>query len=113
MDGRPVIGGDELKELAGRVTCEEAAHLLWTGHLPSASEADALSREFVALRSIPEGTKTVVCEAAKRKAAPIDTLRMACSTLSLDIGNPSDISQATDVSTAKVSAQEYFPLHRT
>ncbi len=102
QNGVLIIGGYELKELAGRVTFEEAAHLLWTGHLPSASEADALSREIVALRSIPESTMTVVCEAAKRRAAPIDTLRMACSTLSLDVGNPSNISQANDVSTAKL-----------
>lgn len=102
QNGLLVIGGYELEALAGKVTFEEAAHLLWTGHLPSATEADALSREIAALRSIPESTMTVVREAAKRRAPPIDTLRMACSTLSLDLGNPGDISRATDLSTARL-----------
>jgi len=33
--GRLIIGGYELGELAGRVSFEEAAHLLWRGALPS------------------------------------------------------------------------------
>ena len=44
----------------------------------------------------------VVCEAAKRSALPIDTLRMACSTLSLDVGGASDISHVAGLSTAKM-----------
>ena len=102
QNGVLIIGGYEFRELAGRVPFEQAAHLLWTGHLPSASEADALSRETAALRSIPETTMAVVCEAAKRGALPIDTLRMACSTLSLDVGGASDISYAAGLSTAKM-----------
>ena len=101
QNGVLIIGGYELEALAGQVRFEEAAHLLWTGHLPGASETEALSREMVALRSIPESTMTIVCEAAKRGAPPIDTLRMACATLSLDSGNPGDISEANDVSIAK------------
>src|SRR5687767_3777745 len=91
-NGVLIIGGYELKQLAGNVTFEEAAHLLWKGHLPSPSEADVLSREMAALRSIPESTMTVVREAAKRGALPSDTLRMACSTLSLEGRGGSDIS---------------------
>jgi citrate synthase len=102
QNGVLIIGGYELKQLAGSVTFEEAAHLLWKGHLPSPSEADVLSREMAALRSIPESTMTVVREAAKRGTLPIDTLRMACSMLSLDAGHASDISHAADVSTAKM-----------
>ena len=34
--GELIIGGYVLKELAGRVSFEEAAHLLWVGTLPAA-----------------------------------------------------------------------------
>lgn len=102
QNGVLIVGGYELRELAGAVTFEEAAHLLWTGHLPSTSEAEALSREIGALRSIPDSSMAIVCEAAKRGASPIDTLRMACSTLSLDLGDPNNISQANDVATSKL-----------
>src|SRR5512144_1168818 len=102
QNGVLIIGGYELEELAGRVTFEEAAHLLWTGHLPTPAEAEALSLEMAALRSLPKSTMAVVCEAAKRGAPPIDALRTACSTLSLDLGSASDISYDFDVSTAKM-----------
>jgi citrate synthase len=102
QNGVLIIGGYKLEELAGRVTFEEAAHLLWTGHLPTTAEAEALSLELATLRILPEPTMALVCEAAKRGAPPIDTLRMACSTLSLDLRSPSDISHATDLSGAKM-----------
>ena len=102
QNGVLIIGGYELEELAGRITFEEAAHLLWTGHLPTPAEAEALSREMTALRSLPESTLGVVCDAAKRGAPPIDALRTACSTLSLDLGSMSDLSQDADVSAAKM-----------
>jgi citrate synthase len=102
QNGILIIGGYELKELVGAVTFEEAAHLLWTGHLPDPSEADALRREIAALRPIPERIMAVVCEAAKQGVLPIDTLRMACSMLSQEVGYVSDISHVVDVSTAKM-----------
>jgi len=43
-----------------------------------------------------------VSEAAWRGAPPIDALRMACATLSLDLANPDDISRAADLSNAKM-----------
>ena len=102
QNGILIIGGYELTELAGSVTFEEAAHLLWTGQLPNASEADVLRREIAALRSIPDSIMRVVCECAKQGAPPIDTLRMACSMLSLEHGHATDISDVADVATAKM-----------
>ena len=95
-----VIGGYALEDLAGRVTFEEAAHLLWTGHLPTSAELEVLSGELARLRALPERTMTLVCEAAGRGAPPIDALRMACATLSLDLRGPSDISRDADLSGA-------------
>ncbi len=100
LAGELVIGGYELKELAGRVTFEEAAHLLWRGALPGPDELEGLRREMAALRAIPEQTMRVVRAAAK--APPVDALRMACATLSLDLADPDAISPAADLDAAKL-----------
>ena len=102
QNGILIIGGYELKELAGKVGFVEAAHLLWTGRLPDRSEAETLTREIAALRSIPESAMTVVRDAARRGASPIDTLRMTCSTLSLDLADPNGISRDADLLAAKM-----------
>jgi citrate synthase len=103
QNGVLVIGGYELKQLAGKVTFEEAAHLLWTGHLPTRSEAEKLSREMAPLRPIPKSAMAIVCEAAKQGAPPIDAMRMACSALSLDVhGGPNNISPDADIWNAKM-----------
>ncbi|HTR97041.1 MAG TPA: citrate synthase/methylcitrate synthase [Candidatus Acidoferrales bacterium] len=101
QNGVLIIGGYELKELAGHVGFEDAAHLLWTGHLPTPGERAALAREMAPLRGIPATTMAVVREAAKRKAPPIDALRMACATLSLDSDRPADISPEADLASAR------------
>lgn len=102
LNGVLIIGGYELKELAGKVTFEEAAYLLWKGNLPNADDARTLTQEIAALRVVPEAAMNVVREAAGKKAPPIDALRMACATLSLDLASPSDISPAADYANAKM-----------
>ena len=81
QNGVLIIGGYELKELAGKVTFEEASYLLWKGTLPNAEELATLTREIAGMRAIPEATMTILREAAKRGAPPIDALRMGCATL--------------------------------
>src|SRR5216117_246814 len=98
--GELIIGGYQLKELAGRVTFEEAAHLLWRGALPSRDELATLRNEIAGLRALPAETLHVVRAAGK--APPIDALRMACATMSLDLKQPDDISPAADMQAAKV-----------
>lgn len=102
QNGVLIIGGYELKELAGKVSFEEAAHLLWKGKLPTPEEHKALSAAMAALRPLPEATMSIVREAARKKAPPIDALRMASATLSLDLDKPSDISPEADFSNAKM-----------
>lgn len=98
--GQLIIGGYELNELAGRVSFEEAAHLLWCGALPNKVELGALREDMAALRALPPETMHMLKAAAK--APPIDALRMACATLSLDLPNPDDISPAADMQAAKL-----------
>jgi len=100
LAGELIIGGYELKELAGRVTFEEAAHLLWRGSLPSRDELAMLRREMAVQRKLPAATLAVIRAAAS--APPIDALRMAASTLSLDVADPNDISPAADLAQAKM-----------
>src|SRR5881409_952060 len=90
--GRLIIGGYELGELAGRVSFEEAAHVLWRGALPARDELATLRGEIAERRALPDETLRVVRAAAK--TPPIDALRMACATLSLDLPNPDDIAPA-------------------
>src|SRR5262245_274061 len=52
QNGVLIIGGYELKELAGKVTFEEAAHLLWKGRLPSADEREDLTRAISTQRAL-------------------------------------------------------------
>jgi citrate synthase len=101
-NGALVIAGYDLEQLAGRVTLEAAAHLLWTGRLPDPGETETLSSAMTALRSIPESTGRLIREAAAQGASPIDTLRLASATLSLDGANPDGISLDTDLSNARM-----------
>lgn len=108
LAGELTIGGYELKELAGKVAFGEACHLLWKGHLPDAKEIAKQREEMAKIRALPDVTMQVVKEAVKRKAPPIDTLRMASATLSLDIKDPNDISLDADLRNAK-SLTARFP----
>jgi len=98
--GQLVIGGYELKELAGRVSFEEAAYLLWRGALPNREELGMLNREMAVARKLPPQTMSVLRAAVA--ASPIDALRMACATLSLDLADPDDISPPGDLAAAKL-----------
>ena len=108
LAGELIIGGYELKELAGRVSFEEAADLLWRGALPAPDALVALHREIAALRPLPEETLGVVRAAAK--APPIDALRMACATLSLDLADPNNISPSADLAAAKMLTARFPTL---
>ena len=98
--GQLVIAGYELKELAGRVSFEEASYLLWRGVLPSQDELGMLNREMAILRKLPPQTMSILRAAVA--AAPIDALRMACATLSLDLADPDDITPPGDLAAAKM-----------
>ncbi len=95
-----IIGGYELSELAGHVSFEEAAHLLWSGSLPARAELATLRAEMAALRRLPESAMQVLRSA--RGALPIDALRMGCATLSLDLGVDGEISKEADLARARM-----------
>jgi citrate synthase len=100
LAGELIIGGYPLAELAGHVTFEEASWLLWKGALPTRDELASIRAEIAALRALPPVAMEVI--RAARKAPPIDALRMACATLSLDVANPDDIALPADLALAKM-----------
>jgi citrate synthase len=98
LAGELVIGGYPIEELAEHVGFEEATYLLWKGALPAPTELASFSSEIAVKRSLPKDTLQVVH--AAEKAPPIDALRMAAATLSLDSDNPDDISPKADFARA-------------
>jgi citrate synthase len=73
--------------------------LLWRGKLPSPDELTSLRREIAGLRALPDEAMQVVKAAVR--TPPIDALRMACATLSLDLPNPDGITPDDDIQAAK------------
>jgi len=108
LAGELIIGGYELKELAGRVSFEEAAHLLWHGALPAPDVLAGFRREIATLRTLPAETTRVMRAAAN--APPIDALRMGCATLSLDLADPDSISPSADIEAAKMLTARFPTL---
>jgi citrate synthase len=82
-EGKLVIAGFPLEELALKATHEEVMYLLWYDHLPNKRELDAFRQTLIENRELPETTLTVLRAAAKRKLQPMDALRMGVDTLSL------------------------------
>ncbi len=99
QNGVLIIAGYPIEEFAGKVSIEEAAMLLWTGSLPSKEEKSGIQTELAGYRALRPETLEIIKTA--RNAPPIDALRMACATLSLDVSNPNDISPAGDLALAK------------
>ena len=83
--GELVIGGYPLSELATNATFEETLYLLYNDALPTEAELEDFSSELAQYRSVPEGTMDVVRAAAAAGSSPMDTLRMATASLSLDM----------------------------
>ncbi len=75
--GELIIAGFPVAELALNATFEETAHLLWYGTL----EADSFRNDLVARRALAPETLDLLAAAARKRAEPMDALRMAAGTL--------------------------------
>ena len=76
--GRLIYRGYNIHDLAKTITFEEAAHLLWLGHLPDASELAGLKTKLAAQRKLSPATLSVL-QALPKTAEPMDVLRTAVS----------------------------------
>src|SRR4051794_2928594 len=91
LKGVLTIRGYDIEEIAGQISLEEAAHLLWHGTLPTQGELDDLHRRLVGYRRLPEETRIAVQQAAKRME-PMDALRFAVASLTADDPSPGENS---------------------
>src|ERR1041384_5475690 len=76
LQGRMIYKGYNAIDLAGKVSFEEVAHLLWEGDLPTKARLDAFSKSFLEYLALPGE----VIDHMKRfpaKAHPMDVLRTA------------------------------------
>jgi citrate synthase len=81
--GELVIAGFPVGELAAHATFEETTLLLWNGDLPTQSQLDKFQAELTAQRILAPATMSLIREAARVGADPMDALRVAVDTISL------------------------------
>lgn len=89
--GRLTIQGYDIRELAGKVSFEEEAYLLWHGKLPNPVEYRQLKAEMAEASKLPAVTLSILEQTAKT-ATGMHALRMAASTLSEGDSDVDDIS---------------------
>jgi citrate synthase len=82
--GELIIAGYPLAELASNATFEETTWLLWNGRLPTTVELEGFRGELAARRAIPAATFALLGECARAATDPMDALRIAAGTISLD-----------------------------
>lgn len=63
--GRLTIRGYDSKDLSGKVSFEEAAHLLWYGDLPNQPQLDSLKDQMATARILPAPTMDVLTGPAR------------------------------------------------
>ena len=83
--GELIVGGYPVAELAQQALFEEVVHLLWHDRLPNQDELVAFTSELTALRPLPLATLSLLETIAAENVPPMDALRMAAGTLSLDL----------------------------
>ena len=82
QEGVLIYAGYNINELAGKVSFEEVAHLLWHGHLPNRHELQDLGDNLRSRRELPQGVIDFIV-GAPRTAQPMDVIRSAVSMLGL------------------------------
>jgi citrate synthase len=89
--GELIISGFPVGELAAHATFEETTLLLWNGDLPTQSQLDSFRSELAAQRGLAKSTMSLVRECARAAVDPMDALRMAVDTISLESNEASAI----------------------
>lgn len=107
QNGRLVLAGFPVEELAPKASFEEVLFLLWNDRLPSAGELTALRADLATRRALPKATADLLREAARDKAPVIDALRMAAASMSLKARGASG---ASDPHADALSLVARFPV---
>ena len=116
--GRLVIRGYEIRELAGKVSFEEAAYVLWHGDLPNRQQLDDVQQEIAAARHLP-GPIIDVLRGVACHAIGMHALRMGAAALSLDEPHTDHLSlEANRCLALRITARmptlvaQHYRLHR-
>jgi citrate synthase len=80
LKGELIYAGYDIRELAGKVSFEEAGYLLWRGRLPNRRELDELMLQLQAERTLAPMIMDVL-RATPEDANPMAALRTATSAL--------------------------------
>ena len=80
--GKLIYRGYDIDELAGKISFEETAYLLWEGELPKAKALAELKKALAAERILPTEVVDYILRAPK-DAGPMDILRTCVSMLGL------------------------------
>jgi citrate synthase len=116
--GRLVIRGYGIGELAGKVSFEEAAYLLWHGDLPNRQQLDDVQQEMAAARHL-SGPIMDVLRGMACHAIGMHALRMGAAALSLDEPHADHVSPEANRRLAlRITARvptlvaQHYRLHR-
>ncbi len=85
--GRLIYRGYTIEDLAGSITFEEAAHLLWFGKLPNRIELRQLTEHLAAERTLPQYIEDII-RSFPVSARPIDVLAAAVAGLAKSTEKP-------------------------
>ena len=95
--GELLVAGFPVEEISRLATFEEVLHLLWHDALPNIGELAYLREELARRRHLPRATLDLLRAAASEGTPPMDALRMAAGTASLQTGGlPSGADRAYD-----------------
>lgn len=94
QNGELIIAGFPVAELAQRASFEEVVYLLWHDRLPTYDELGAFAAELASLRPLPSATLSLLQKISAKTVPPMDALRMAASTLSLDLTDDQQAAMA-------------------
>jgi len=97
LEGKLIIAGFPLEEIASQATFEEVAYLLWNDTLPTPVELDKFRQALAAERVLPSATTEILQAAAQYRLPAMDALLLAASTLSLDLAKSDPPHQAVAV----------------
>ena len=81
-EGRLIYRGYPIEELAGKVSFEEAAYLLWHGYLPTRVELADLKASFRLTRPLEDPLKRIM-RTLPKGAVPMSLLRTVTSAAGL------------------------------
>ncbi len=106
--GQLIYYGYDINELAGKVSFEEVAFLLWEGRLPNRTELQNLQGDLIGARPLPH-VLVEMLKSLPKNAPPMHVLRTAVSLLgTLDPDAELNTPEANKRKALKLTAQ--FPV---